>query len=342
MKALVKTRPGVGHLELIDLPEPECGPGDVKIEVSGCGICGTDLLVRDDVYRNFPPVVLGHEFAGTVVQLGAAVSGFTVGQPVAVLPSSAITCGACLACRTGRYMHCADRRGMGHGTSGGLTRFVLVRPHQVYPLPAHLSLDEAALAEPIACAVHAVVEIARPVVGDVALVSGPGSIGLMCLKLLVASGVRTIVSGSPQDESRLQVALRLGAAAVVNVANDDLAAVVARETGGRGVDVAFEVAGVAASVQACLAAVRRQGRLIQVGVCGADVPLSIKQILLKEVDLRGSLAHSVDTWDRVMRLFEQRVVRFDDLITHRLPLTQWQDGMALVERREGIKVVLVP
>jgi L-iditol 2-dehydrogenase len=164
----------------------------------------------------------------------------------------------------------------------------------------------------------------------------------MCLKLLVASGVRTIVAGGPQDGARLEAAARLGASAVVDASREDLSAIVARETGGQGVDVAFEVAGVPASVQTCLAAVRRRGRVVQVGVCGAEVPLPVKQVLLKEVELLGSLAHSVETWDRVMRIFERRVARFDDLITHRLPLTAWKEALELVERREGLKVVLVP
>lgn len=342
MKALVKPRPGPCALELADWPEPVCGPQQVKIEVSGCGICGTDLLVREDKYKNFPPVVLGHEFAGTVADVGADVRGFVPGQKVAILPSSAITCGLCLACRRGEYMFCAERRGMGHGTSGGLTRFVTVKPTQVFALPDGVDLDTAAMAEPFACAVHAVLEIGKPVVGDVALVSGPGSIGLMILKLLVASGVRAIVTGTERDVDRLELAKKLGATAAINVERTPPDDVIRALTDGRGVDIAFEVAGAGASVRACLAALRRAGRFVQVGVCGREVEIVWDQLLLKQVELLGSLAHTETTWHRVMRIFGQQSVRVDDLITHKLPLDRWEEAFALVESKQGVKVMLVP
>lgn len=342
MKALVKTAPGEGNLSILDVAEPLCADRQVKIEVAFCGICGTDLHVLHDTFRNYPPVILGHEIAGTIVETGRDVEGLAAGDVVAVLGASTVTCGACSYCRSGNFMFCAARRGMGHGVNGGFTRYVVARADQVYRIPSGLSLDEAALSEPFAAVVHAAVELSPPALGDTVVVSGPGPIGLLCLKLLVAEGVKTIVAGARGDDVRLEAARRMGAAAIVNTGERSLSDAAREETAGRGADAAFECAGHPDSVRGCIEALRPMGRYTQVALCGRDIPFPIDAIVYKQLSLAGSLCYTAQTWERMMRIFAAGKVRLGDLISARLPLSEWRQGFNLCMDRKGLKVLLYP
>ena len=342
MPALVKYEAGEGHVEVREVPEPRCDAGQVKIAVAGTGICGTDLHVYHGTFRSYPPVIMGHEFAGTVAEVGAGVEGVEVGERVTILPASAVTCGRCVHCRSGEFMFCPERRGMGHGVDGAFAPYAVVGPHQLYRLPESMGLDEAALCEPFAAAVQPVEELAGVRLGDAVLLSGPGPIGLMCLKLLVADGVRVIVAGTAADAVRREKAREIGAHRVVNVDEEDLAEIVRDETGGRGVDLAFECAGVASSARSCLEALRPLGTYVQVGIFGRDVEVPLDATIYKQLVFRGTVGYTVKTWERTMRILEQRRVRLDDLITHRIPLEQWKDAFDLCTRGEGIKVLISP
>jgi L-iditol 2-dehydrogenase len=342
MKALVKFAPGNGNVGLGDMPEPECGPGKIKLQVAWCGVCGTDLHVLHDTYRNYPPVILGHEFAGTIVETGPGVKRYQVGDRVAVLGASTVTCGECRWCLSGHFMMCPKRRGMGHGVNGAFTQFVVAREDQCYRVPEGIALEEAALCEPFAACVQAVLETTPLRLGDVALVSGPGPIGLLCLKLLVAEGVQTIVAGPASDATRLEMALRLGAAAVVDLGKDNLDEVVKSHTGGYGVDVAFECAGHPASARNCLNSLRPLGHYTQVGICGCEVQFPIDLIFYKQLRMAGSFAYTAQTWGRMMRLLDQRRIRLGDLITTRLPLDGWEEAFRLCMDKEAVKVLIDP
>jgi len=205
MKALVKFAPGDGNVEIREVPEPSCGKDQIKLEIGFCGVCGTDIHVLHDKFRNYPPVILGHEFAGTVVEVGKNVEGIVEGDRGAVLGATAVTCGKCQYCISGNFIFCPNRRGMGHGVNGAFARYVVVRPDQFYRVPEHLAMEEAALSEPFAAAIQAVNEMTRVRIGDTALVSGPGPMGLLCLKLLVAEGIKTIVAGAEGDDFRFEL-----------------------------------------------------------------------------------------------------------------------------------------
>jgi L-iditol 2-dehydrogenase len=342
MKALMKYAPGPGNVEIRDVPEPDPGPGQVKLQVDYCGVCGTDLHVLHDTFRNFPPVILGHEFTGTIVELGKECNGVKVGDRVAVLGAVTITCGRCRYCQSGEFMFCPERRGMGHGVSGAFTRFVLARPDQCYHLPEGMALDEGAVCEPFAAAVQAVTEIPEIRLGDVALVSGPGPIGLLCAKLLIAQGVRTIVAGAASDAGRLEFARRIGAWKTIDVSQPDWMEVVRDATGGTGADLVFECAGHPGSVRNCLDAVRPLGQYTQVGICGADIQFKIDAIFYKQLHVRGSVGYTRDSWRRMMRILDHDSVRLADLITHRVPLADWQRAFDLCNDRAAVKVLIQP
>ena len=342
MKALVKYAPGEGNLDILDVEEPRCGDTQVKVEVAYCGVCGTDLHVMHDTFRNYPPVILGHEFSGTFVEVGSSVSDVSIGERVTVLGATAVTCGACAYCRSGYFIFCKDRRGMGHGVNGAFTRYVVVRPDQVYRIPDAFSLEEAAISEPFAAVVQAVEEITNVRPGETALVSGPGPIGLLCVKLLVAEGIRTIVAGTPNDALRREAAVRFGAAAVINVGEESLPEAVRALSGGTGVDVALECAGHPDSVRGCLESLRPMGRYTQVAICGREIQVPIDQILYKQLTVRGSITYTARTWERMMLIYAQGAVRLHDLISAKLPISDWRTAFGMCMDRTALKVLMHP
>ena len=342
MKALVKTAPGPGNVELLDLPAPEPGPEQVKLEVAACGICGTDLHVYHDTFRNYPPVILGHEFVGRVVAEGASVRGRTDPRAnYAVLGATAVIDANCPFVRSGDFILSPTRRGMGHGVHGAFTRFAVARPDQLFRLGEELPPEEGALVEPLAVAVHAATEQTTLRPGDVALVSGPGPIGLLVLMVLVHHGVRTIVAGTNADARRLALARELGAVRVVDVEREKVIDAVRAEAGRHGVQVAFEVAGVAASAVACLEALRPHGRYVQVGHFGRDIAVPFDRVGFKQLQVTGSVGYTAETWKKTLQLLGQGL-RPSRIVTHRFPLERWRDGFELFERKEAVKVLLHP
>jgi|SRR5579862_678137 len=343
MKALVKYAGGDGNVDIRDVKEPICGDSEVKLEIAYCGICGTDLHVLHDTFPNYPPVILGHEFAGTVVEIGRNVNGSVIpGERVAGLGATAVTCGKCRYCRSGNFIFCANRRGMGHGVNGAFARYVVMRPDQLYRIPENFTLEEAAISEPFAAAVQAVAEISDVKIGDTALVSGPGPIGLLCLKLLVAKGVHTIVAGAAGDDDRLRAALQFGAAAIVNVGQERLSDAVQELTHGVGVDVAYECAGHPDSVRGCLESLRPMGSYMQVAICGQDIQFPIDLVFYKQLQLNGSVCYTAQTWERMMKIYAEGRIRLSDLISDKLPISEWRRAFELCRDRKGLKVLMYP
>ena len=231
---------------------------------------------------------------------------------------------------------------MGHGVNGAFTRYVVVRPDQVYRIPDAFSLEEAAISEPFAAVVQAVEDITNVRPEETALVSGPGPIGLLCVKLLVAKGIRTIVAGAPNDGLRREAAVRFGAAAVINVGEQSLPDAVRALSGGTGVDVALECAGHPDSVRGCLESLRPMGRYTQVAICGREIQIPFDQILYKQLTVRGSLTYTARTWERMMQIYEQGAVRLHDLISAKLPISDWRRAFGMCMDRTALKVLMHP
>ena len=342
MQALVKYAKGPGNVSLMDMQEPECGPDQVKLEVSCCGICGTDLHVYHDTFKNYPPVILGHEFVGKVVERGAKIKDKVKDDSAfAVLGATAITCGSCDYCRKGEFMFCGNRRGMGHGVHGAFARFAVARPDQLFQLPEDVDVRQGALVEPLAAAVHAVCEVARFKLGDTVLLSGPGPIGILCLKLLLRQSIKVIVAGTSQDKRRLEMASRLGAYQVIVVDREDVQAHISEATNGQGVDLALETAGAEASVTNCLTALKPLGHFVQVGHFGKNLLLPWDHVAFKQLQISGSVGYTRDTWVQTMQILAQGF-QATDIVTHEFSLADWKKGFDLSESKEAIKVLLNP
>ncbi|MCX7786100.1 MAG: alcohol dehydrogenase catalytic domain-containing protein, partial [Spirochaetes bacterium] len=258
MKALVKTARGPGNLQILDVPEPVCGADELKIEVAYCGVCGTDIHILKDEFPTHPPVIIGHEFSGTVVEIGSKVKKFKVGDRV-VAENVCSTCGDCYLCRTGHYAICIQRGAQGLDLDGAFARYIVCQERNVYSVPSEVSLQEAALAEPLVCATHAVLDQTKVRAGDVVLVSGPGAMGLLAAQAAVAEGGFVILTGTTADRDRFYVARQLGIHCTVDVEKEDLTRVVRDLTEGKGVDVVIECSGSERVVASGISHIKKRG-----------------------------------------------------------------------------------
>src|SRR3712207_1824866 len=204
MKAVMKVAPGEGNVELREIDEPATPARHVKLAVKYTGICGTDLHIYHDEFRTRPPVVMGHEVAGEVVELGADVACVQVGDRVTT-ETYFSTCSECRFCRGGRPNLCAERLSIGSGVNGGFTRYLVVPERNLHRLPPNVDFAAGALTEPLACVVHGVLEQAPPMPEDVTVVAGPGAIGLLTLQVLKAAGAHVVMLGTDRDERRLRL-----------------------------------------------------------------------------------------------------------------------------------------
>ncbi len=329
------------RVEAVDLPEP--GPGEVLVEIGAGGICGSDLHYFLDggfgAIRVRQPIILGHEIAGTVAALGAGVTGLAPGARVAVNPSH--PCGTCVYCARGEAQHCLEMRFFGSAmrmphVQGGFRRRLVVGARQCVPVGEAVSVGEAAMAEPLAVALHAVAQ-AGDVRGKRVLVTGFGPIGAVVLLAAQHAGAGEIAVTEVVEEP-LAFAKRLGAAAAVNVAADP-SALAAEETDKGRFDIAFECSGNPRALAQAIACVRPRGTIVQVGVGGAfDVPMNV--VVAKELRLVGSFRFHPE-FEQAARLIATRAIDVRPLITATRPLDEAVAAFALAaDRRAAMKVQL--
>ncbi|HAK97184.1 MAG TPA: galactitol-1-phosphate 5-dehydrogenase [Planctomycetes bacterium] len=341
MKALVLTE--YLRLEYADVPAPVPGPDDVLVRVKACGICGSDVHGFDGgTGRRIPPVIMGHEAAGTVEAAGAAAGAWRPGDRVTF--DSTVYCGACPFCRTGRINLCDDRRVLGvscreYRRDGAFAEFVAVPQRILHRLPDGVSFVHAAMTEPLSVAFHAVRRL--PVAfDDAAVVVGAGMIGLLALQVLAQAGCR-VVAAVDIDESRRDRALALGAAAAV--APEQAEAAVRAATRGRGADIVVEAVGAAGTVALAAALARKGGAVALIGNVTPEVPLPLQAVVTRELTLAGSCA-SAGEYPACLDLIARGAVRLDPLLSAAAPLAEGAAWFArLREGAEGLmKVVLVP
>lgn len=343
MKALLLTSPGV--LEYLDAPEPEMGADDVLIRVRAVGICGSDVHgVDGSSGRRVPPLVMGHEAAGVIEAVGVSVGGWAPGDEVTF--DSTISCGRCPFCVEGQDNLCDDRRVLGVATDeyrrdGAFAEWLAVPARVVYAVPAGVSMVEAALAEPLAVALHAVARTALAK-HDAVLVVGCGVIGLLVIAAARQAGAGRVIAVD-LSPSRLARATAMGATDVVPAGTDDLADQLRALTGGRGPDVAFEAVGIGSTVALAIAAVRKGGTVVLVGNVVPAVELPLQWTVSRQLTLLGSAA-SCGEYPRALELIAGRAIDVAALVSEVAPLA---DGAAWFDRlREPqtplLKVVLEP
>jgi threonine dehydrogenase-like Zn-dependent dehydrogenase len=340
MRAAFLSAPG--SVELIDHPTPRPAPGEVLLRVEASSICGSDLSAYRGVHTRIrPPTILGHEFAGSIVERGPGAGRLPFGTRVTAEPN--IACGRCRFCRAGYPNVCVDYLVLGEDVSrpGACAEYVKVPESQCHPLPAHVSSAEGALVQPLAIAHHAV-DRGRIDAGETVLVIGAGPIGLGVTRIARGRGARTLVVDPLAY--RLGIARRFGAEAAVTP--DEAEREVLDRTDGYGADVVYECVGGAQTEtfrQACRLAAGR-GRVVVVGSFKQDeAPLPIVSFKFRELEIIGSQGHP-RTFGPTLALIASAALPAAELITHRLPLDRVADGFALLaDRAENVlKIVIEP
>lgn len=344
MKALVKTQKGVGFIEVREVPEPKPGPGEVKIKVVACGVCGSDIHVRHDSFPYWPPVILGHEFTGTIVELGPDCKYYQLGERIVAEPHTR-ACGVCALCRTGNIQICPHKRSPGWGIDGGMAEYICYPEKLLHRIPADMSWDQAAIVEPTANAVTDLLEHTTVMAGDFVVVQGPGPIGLLAAMVARAAGARTVaIIGTPGDEVlRLAKARELGFNQIINIGQTDPVKAVLDLTGGLGADIVVECSGAPKAIPVCVDLVRKKGKICVIGLTGnRNVELPWDKFNFKVVDMHFNLSTSYTSWDRSINLIHSGVVPAEKLITHRAPLDQWEETFDAVEQLKALKAVMLP
>ncbi len=342
MKAVMKVARGMGNVELRDIPEPTPQDNEVVIKIQAAGICGTDIHIYKDEFPTKPPVVLGHEISGEIVELGKGVNQFSIGTRV-TSETYYHTCGTCMYCRRGENNLCLNRLSIGSGVNGGFTQYVVVPATNIHRLPENLDFHSGALTEPLACVVHGVLNTPTVSAGDVAVIAGPGAIGLLTLQVVKASGATVVMLGTNADKNRLDLAKTLGADYIVNVQEDDPTELINNITQeGLGADVVYECSGAGAAAQQLLTLVRRKGRFVQIGLFGGAISWDLNQVCYKELIVTGSNASVPSAWDKALKLLEMGIVKTEPLITHTFDITDWQMAFDVFNAKSGVKTILKP
>ncbi|HRA46838.1 MAG TPA: zinc-dependent alcohol dehydrogenase family protein [Thermomicrobiales bacterium] len=333
MKAVVVDGPGAFAVR--DVPEPKCGPNDVLVQVGACGICGTDIHILDG---EFPPtvypIIIGHEFGGTVVATGAEVSGFKVGDRVGVDPT--LNCGACYFCQRGQGNLCErwNAIGVGHA-NGGFAELVVAPERCVYPLPEAMSFAAAALIEPVSCVVHGF-HMLQTKPGESFLIYGAGPMGLQNAQIARFAGAR-VVAIVDINPARLEIARSFGFT-FLGASLDDV-----RHVAPRGFDNVIEATGRTKVAEMAIDAVIKRGKLLLFGVCPPNERVAYDpfKIYNEEITIMGTMA-VLNSYGPAIDFLNAGAIDTDRMVTHTFPIAQFAEAVALVRSGAGLKLQIDP
>jgi 6-hydroxycyclohex-1-ene-1-carbonyl-CoA dehydrogenase len=333
---------GAGRpLDVTDVPTPKPGPGEALIRVVGCGLCHTDLHYLDHGVKTFktPPLILGHEAAGTVAELGAGVTSRQVGDRV-VIPA-VLSCGRCRYCRQGRENLCDQLAMLGNNIDGAYAEYVVVPAAELVPVPERIPLEQASvIADAVSTPYHAVTRRGKVRPGDQVVVVGCGGVGLNVVQCAAVAGGRVIAVDV--NDQRLETARRLGAVETVNPKGIQRPDKRVRELTGGGADVAFEAIGSPGTIQLAYGLLRRGGRLCVIGYSAEEVALSAARLMYFELEIVGSLGCGAGEYPEIIGLVEAGRLRLDEIVSGTIPLARINEGLDRLRRGEGIRWVITP
>ena len=317
-----------------EIPKPVIGAGDALIEVAFAGICGTDMFIYSGAHpRATPPLVIGHELSGRLAELPPGYTGeFSVGDPVTVNPL--VSCNRCTPCLTGQSHVCRQLRLTGIDTDGGFAEFTKVPLGQLVKLPAGMSLEHGAIAEPVAVAVHAIRRSALKM-GDVVLVIGGGPMGVLVALTAKCAGARRVIVIEPNDFRR-NLICELGFEAKREVGHEMLM----RVTNGDGFDIVYEVAGVQAAMDAAIKYCKIRGQVVNVSVFKKPATVDLMRLNFAELEMIGIRVYTREDYVAAVNLIAQHP-EFARVITHRFQLQDTQKGIDLIRAGGDILKVLI-
>jgi 2-desacetyl-2-hydroxyethyl bacteriochlorophyllide A dehydrogenase len=321
----------VGTVEVATVPDPTPGPREVVVAVSACGLCGTDLHILEGEFAPSLPIIPGHEFAGVVEAVGSAVDEISVGAHVAVDPS--LYCNECHYCRIGHNNLCERWAAIGVSTAGGAAQYASVPVANCVPLPEHIRLEDAALIEPLSCAVRGY-DVLKSQLGAHVLIYGSGTMGLMMLELAKRTGAASVEVVDLNSE-RLATAKMLGCTGAAATADEF--------DRPRGWELVIDATGNANAIQDGLGRVAPAGTFLQFGVSAyaARVTIEPYRIYNKEITITGSMA-VLHSFERAADLFATGVIDPDVFISHRLPLEEYPQALEMFRSGQGRKIQVLP
>ena len=338
MKALVKTQPGAG-LEYTDVAEPSVGPADVLIEVTHAAICGTDVHIYnwDDWAANTlePPVVIGHEFVGRVVEVGDQVS--TVEEGTRVVGEGHLVCGRCRNCRAGERHLCRETVGVGIQRDGGFAEFVAIPATNAYAVPETISDEIAAILDPLGNAVHTALSF--DLVGEDVLITGAGPIGQMASAVCRHAGARHVVI-TDIEPARLETAAQMGATRAVNAGEASLETVMADLGMREGFDIALEMSGSPAALADVLRVTNHGAKVALLGLFADAALVDVNQAILKGLTVKGIYGREMfDTWYKAVAMLNSGL-DVSPVISHRFPLSDFRAAFEVLLAGGASKVIL--
>lgn len=354
MKAVIKKDYGPMELEYTDIPKPEVEENDVLIRVKAAAICGSDLSLMYGTVtgKEVPyPIVIGHEFAGEVCEVGGKVKRWKPGDRV-VSDNTGYVCGVCHACSKGEYLFCADRKGMGNDMDGGFADYVKIPgdvlqafPNCLYRIPDNISYEEASMMDPLCNGYKAVIQEGELLPGQNVVVFGSGAMGLFAMNAAkLGNAGKIIVVGMAEDkEVRFPLAKKLGATDFV-VADEekDVPAKVKEIAGPEGVAIVIDAAGAPVVLQQAIEMTRNGGKIVKIGYSAKPLGFSLDTMALKGIVLIGHMGYDSTSWKNCLALLEKGEIDMRTFISHRLPLSEWEEGIELVKNRKATKVILLP
>jgi threonine 3-dehydrogenase len=338
VKAIAKTRSAPG-VEIIDVDEPQVGPGDVKIKLEAASVCGTDLHIYNwdawSASRIKPPRIIGHEFCGTIVEVGREVTQREVGAFVS--SESHIVCGHCTQCRAGQAHVCVNTKILGVDVDGGFAPFAVIPWENARPTSRNVPTKIAAFQDALGNAVHTA--MAGPIKDQTILITGMGPIGLFAVSICKAAGAKKVIA-TEISEFRIDLAHQVGADLVLSPKDGDICDRV-REAAPDGVDATLEMSGHPSSLSLAIECTRPGGRVSLLGLYGDAIPsLDMNAVIFKGLTLQGIVGRELwRTWDQMAELLESGKLVLEPVITHVMHYTQFQEAMELMKAGRAGKVV---
>ncbi len=342
MKQAVMTEPG--KIELREVAKPIPGPEEILIQIKRIGICGSDIHVYHGLhpYTGYP-VVQGHEVAGVVAETGDSVHGFEPGDPVTFMPQ--ITCGRCYPCRHGQYHICDSLKVMGFQASGAAQEYFAVPADKVLKIPAKMSLEEGAMIEPTAVALHALgracLGLGSGLEGKKVVALGAGPIGNLVSQSAKALGAEKVLI-TDLSEFRLRIAKDCGIDFPVNPQNEELEAVIQKKLGEERADLIMECVGSEATISDAVACARKGSTIVIVGVFGKKPIVDLGLVQDRELNLLGTLMYQRKDYEKAIELIAAGKIHLKELITDTFPFEEYRKAYQHIEQAgdKAIKVMI--
>lgn len=344
MKAVMKVKDGKDGWEIREADRIEPKDDEVEIEIMAAGICGSELHLYHDNHFYTPPVIVGHEFSGRISKTGKNVTKWKIGDRV-VSENHKTACWSCSYCRSGQLMFCKNRRSVGYVENGGWTSYICMPEKLLIGIPDNVTYEEASMTEPVSIATQALC-IREPIrAGEIVLVQGCGTIGLINAMVAKAAGAGTvIITGTKEDRAiRLPIAKKLGIDYVFDVTEVDLKEKIMALTGDRGVDMIVEASGSEIAINQAVDLVKKTGRIVAIGeAANPKFPFRWNDAIFRACSITFSLGAGYHAWNLALELMAQKKIELKPLITHEISMKDFRKGFEMLEEKVAVKVVMKP